>query len=405
MRWVLAMARTRRLIGLVTVLTLIAIFLGVSGFELPVVRFGGGSAERAPLPGVRAVSANTLLRVGAGAPPGSELAFMAVEPSGNLIVSDSKRHTIMRFDATGHLLSEWGPRFGETQLSEPAGVAVGGESFYVVDRGTPRIFRLDSTGQLQGMFSLESLGTYGLNGLSVDASGYLYAADTGRNRILVLSPTGQLIKQVGRSGSDLGGFTQPMMLAFAPDGSFFVADWENNRIERWDTNFEATNAWPTGFHAYGVAVDLTGRVFVPDADHRRVAVYTPQGAPLGEIGAPNSPSLDVSPRQVALSRSAQPSVYVLGSDAIQRLDLENTPPPPQSAGLDTDFVGLAVIVIMAGLVALAVLSRRQRRAAASLGAAFEGPVRLHPENGAQRQHEQAETDEHLLIAHQTKGEQ
>jgi DNA-binding beta-propeller fold protein YncE len=405
MRWVLAMARTRRLIGLVTLLTLVVIFVGVSGFELPVFRFGSGSADKALLAGVRGISAETMLRVGSGAPPGGELAFMAVEPGGNLFVSDSKRHTVMRFDATGHMLSQWGPRFGETELVEPAGVAVAGDSFYVVDRGTPRIFSLDSAGQLQGIFTLESLGTYGLNGMAVDPSGNLYVADTGRNRILVLSPTGQLIKQVGHGGSDLGGFTQPMMLAFGPDGSFFVADWENNRIERWDANFEATNAWSTGFHAFGVAVDQTGRVFVPDADHRRVQVYTPQGAPLGEMGTPSSPSIDVAPRQVALPRSGRPSVYVLGGDAIQRLDLENTAAPPQGGSMDTDLVGMAVIVLMVALVALAVLSRRQRRAAASsLGAALDREVRLYPENRAERQHEQAKADEELLIAHQAKRE-
>ena len=31
---------------------------------------------------------------------------------------------------------------------------------------------------------------YGLNGVAVDAGGNVYVADTGRNRILVFSPTG-----------------------------------------------------------------------------------------------------------------------------------------------------------------------------------------------------------------------
>src|SRR5439155_25428266 len=96
---------------------------------------------------------------GAGAPPGGELAFFAVEPSGNLFVSDAKRHSVMRFDPSGHMFSEWGPRFGETTLAEPAGVAVQGDNFYVLDRGTPRIFRLDATGQLQSTLTLETLGT------------------------------------------------------------------------------------------------------------------------------------------------------------------------------------------------------------------------------------------------------
>src|SRR5260370_37272497 len=125
----------------------------------------------------------------------------------------------MRFDVGGQLVSDWGPTFGDIELTEPAGVAVSGDSYYVVDRGTPRILRLDGNGRLQATFNLEPLGPYGLNGLAIDAGGHLYVADTGRNRLLVLSSSGQLIKQVGHGGSDLGGFTQPMMLAFAPDGT------------------------------------------------------------------------------------------------------------------------------------------------------------------------------------------
>ena len=398
------MTRTRRLIGLLTLLALVAILVSITGFELPLPRFGVGPGDRAALPGVRAVAASTLLRVGSGAPPGGELAFMAVDPSGNLIVSDSKRHTVMRFDPTGHLLSEWGPNFGATQLGEPAGVAVSGANYYVVDRGALRLFRLDSTGQIQAALNLDTLGTYGLNGLAVDANGNLYVADTGRNRILVFSPTGQLIKQVGHGGNDLGGFTQPMMMAFAPDGSFFVADWENNRIERFSPGFEATDAWQIGFHAFGVAVDQIGRVYAPDSEHRRVEVYSPQGAQLGEMGSPGVPALEVPPRQVALGPTEHQTLYALGSDAIQRLDLENAPPPPQ-AGSSTDVLGVVALALLLALVVLAVLSRsRRRRAAASLGPALDRPVGLHAENGAQREQQQSKAHEQLLIAHETKRE-
>jgi DNA-binding beta-propeller fold protein YncE len=390
---------------LLTLLTLVAIVIGITGFELPTPRFGT-SSDRALLPGVRAVSATTLSRVGSGAPAGSELAFFAVEPTGNLVVTDARRHTVLRFDVSGHLLSEWGPTFGDTELTEPAGVAVARDSYYVVDRGTPSILRLDISGGLQARFDLQPLSPYGLNGLAVDASGNLYAADTGRNRLLVLSPSGQLIKQVGHGGSDLGAFTQPMMLAFAPDGSFFVSDWENNRIERFDTSFEATNAWPIGFHAFGLAVDRIGRVFAPDADHRRIEVFTPQGVPLGELGAPSSPTIDISPKQLAFAGNNQLALYVLGTDGIQRLDLENTPPPPQGGGaVDADLASVAVLVLLAALVGLAVLARRQRRAAVLLGATPNRPVGLHAKDGAQRQDQQAKTNEELLVANKTEGEQ
>ena len=378
--------RSRRLIGLLVLVAVLAIGVGVTGFELPVLRLGGNGTQRAQLAGIHALGASVLLRVGSGAPPGGELAFMAVEPGGNLVVSDSKRHTVMRFDPTGHLLSEWGPRLGDTLLAEPAGVAVQADNFYVLDRGTPRIFRLDATGSLQATINLDSFGTYGLNGLAVDPSGNIYAADTGRNRILVLAPNGSLVRQIGHSGADLGGLTQPMMLAFATDGSFVVADWENSRLERWDANFEATDTWSTGAHPFGVAVDQTGRVYAPDTDHRRVQVFTAQGAILGEMGAAGSPPIDVVPKQVAVGRTNPPSLFVLGTEGVVRMDLENTAPPPQSGTSDVDVVSLVVLALLAAVMALAILSRRARRDATLVGAAPGRPIRLDAEDGAQRQH-------------------
>jgi hypothetical protein len=388
-----SVARTRRFVGLLTLLALVAIFVGVTGVELPVPRFGGG-AQRPVLNGVREVAANVLLRVGSGAPAGGELGFLAVEPSGNLVVSDTRRHTVMRFDPSGHLLSEWGPTFGTMTLTEPAGVAVQGDTFYVVDRGTPRIFRIDDRGQLLGTISLESLGTYGLNGMAVDPAGNLYVADTGRNRILAFSSIGQPLQSIGRSGSDLGGLTQPMMLAFAPDGSFAVADWENVRIERFDASFEATDAFSTGANPWGVAVDQAGRIYAPDDVHRRVVVYTPQGASLGELA-----QMDVAPRHVALARIDRPSLYVLGNTAIARVDFENTAPPAQG-GESIDLVSVLVLALLVAFVVFALLSRRRRRA--SIAATLDRPVGLHTENGAQRQDQQARQDQQTFIRDQAE---
>ena len=230
----------------------------------------------------------------------------------------------------------------------------------MLDRGsTPRIFQLDATGRLQTILNLESFGTYGLNGLAVDRGGNLYAADTGRNRILVLAPNGSLVRQIGHSGADLGGLTQPMMLAFAADGSFVVADWENTRLERWDANFEATDVWTTASHPFGVAIDQIGRIYAPDTDHRRVQAYSAQGALLGEMGAAGSPPIDVAPKQVAVARSDQPSLYVLGADGVVRLDLENTAPPPQG-GSDMDAVSLIVIGLLVAMLGLAIVVARAR---------------------------------------------
>ena len=395
------MARTRRLIALVTLLALIVITVGVSGFELPFGRSTPSRSAAGPVSGVRAAGTTLLLRVGGGAPAGGDLAFLALEPSGNLVVTDRARDSVLRFDVAGHLLSEWGPRLGELTLTEPAGVTAFGDVYYVIDRGTPRLLRLDSNGRVQATFSLEPLGTYGLNGVAVDPRGNIYVADTGRNRILVFAPTGALLRQFGSGGSGLGQFTQPMALAFLPDASVIVADWENSRLERWDTSFSATDAWSIGFHAWGVAADSEGRVYAPDAERRRITVYSERGDTLGELGGPGSLPIDVAPRQLAISASQPTSLYALGNDGIVRIDLDTSLPPPQTSA-DIDLVSPIVIALLFSLPVLALLMRRTRRGAHSVAATAHREVGLHAENRAQRQHQQAHADQDLLVAHQTE---
>jgi hypothetical protein len=391
-------ARSRRIVGLITLLAVVVIAIGVSGVEPPGPRLGaGGGPEPAAVPGVQAVGANTLFRVGAGAPPDGELGFVAVEPSGNVIVTDVQRHSVLRFDSSGHLIGEWGPRLGEVTLGEPAGVAVRGDSIYVVDRQPPRVLRLSADGQLKDTIDLASLGTYGLNGLAMDAQGTLFVADTGRNRLLVFGPDGQFQRALGRPGSEVGAFTQPMMLAFGPDGAMYVADWENGRVERFTDAFEVTDAWSTGARPFGVAVDQLGRVFVPDPDHRRIQVFNPRGVLLTELGGPGSPPLEVAPRQVALARPDGQSVYALGQAGLVRLDLENTPPPVQSSS-GIDLLSLAVLVLVGAFLLIVVLTRWGRRA--SVGAPLDRKIGVQPEDRGQRQREQPGGDQNLVVAHQ-----
>jgi LPXTG-motif cell wall-anchored protein len=116
------------------------------------------------------------------------------------------------------------------------------------------------------------------------------------------------------------------------------------------------------------------------------------------------PTIGLAPKQLAVARSGQPSLYALGGEGIQRIDLENTAPPPQ-AGADVDLVSLLVIGLMLAMVVIAVISRRKRRSAGLLGPTLDRPVRLHAKNGAQSQHQQPRRDQDLLIAHKAEREE
>jgi sugar lactone lactonase YvrE len=341
----------RRAVGALAVVALALIALAMSGVS--VVPGRDGEAE---VPGVRLTDATVLARFPAVAGPGQQ-SFLAVEPGGDLAISDRLRQLVLRLGPDGRQVGAWGPRLGaDYQLGEIGGVAVAGDHWYVLDRAALAVYDLDAAGRVRDRIPLTPLQPYGPNGLAVDAAGTLYVADTGRSRVLVFAPGGRFVRAFGTDGHDLGQLKQPMAIAVAPDGALFVADWENARIERWRPaadGWEATTAWSTGFRPWGVAVDRQGRVYVPDTDRRQVLVYAPDGRALAALGA-GAPTIAVDePTQVAFSPDGA-RLYVLGADAVAELRVENTAAPPPSPRLPLLPVAVAVALAAAGVILVAV---------------------------------------------------
>lgn len=352
MRQALAGLSGQRLVTVITAVLLVGIALSVLGVGIPLPR---SQASVAYL-GVHAIGGQVIFKVGQlqGGQGQASLAFLAAEPDGTLLATDKGRHVVLHLNQLGQVIGQWGPEFGPgATMGEPAGVTATSAGEAVVDRQTPRIFLLDPNGTLQSMLSLDPYGTYGLNGLRADAQGDLFLADTGRNRLLELGPGGSLLKEIGHGGNDVGSLAQPMDLAFAPDGSFYVADWDNSRIARWDANLQATDAWSTPFQPRGVAVDPEGRVYVPDGGRKRVEVYSPSGSLVGDLGA-TSPTIDLSSPDHAVFAPGG-ALFVLGDDGIEQLNLQDTPAPPQETSggridVTLPVLGLVLVLLVAALV-------------------------------------------------------
>ena len=94
------------------------------------------------------------------------------------------------------------------------------------------------------------------------------------HRVVIFDADGAMSDALGDTGTDLGKFRQPMFLAVASDGGFFVTDWENSRVQHFDADQRPTAFWPVPARAWGIAVDPTGRVFVPDVDHKEVLIFS-----------------------------------------------------------------------------------------------------------------------------------
>lgn len=255
---------------------------------------------------------------------------VAVGPNGERVIADTGNHRIVVVGADGALLATFGSLcrlgegevggcvdpdgdgplvLGDGQFNEPWGVAVDSSgTIYVADTWNGRIQAFDMNGEFLrrwGYFNTtdgtlgDPLALFGPRGVAVDTDGNVLVADTGNKRILQFTPTGELLRQVGGGGVQLGMFAEPTDVAVDPgDGSIFVADAWNRRIQKLDGTLQALAEWPVSSwgsqHLYYkpfVTVAGNGDVYISDPENFRILVYNSAGglkAAFGNFGAENN---------------------------------------------------------------------------------------------------------------------
>jgi DNA-binding beta-propeller fold protein YncE len=125
-------------------------------------------------------------------------------------------------------------------------------------------------------------------GMDIAFDGTIYVADSRNHRIQQFSPDGLLLNTWGRYANVLEGeapggtFNEPWDVAVAEDGSFFVADTFNHRIQKFSSTGKFIKMWgvfaqgdsPDSFWGpRGIALDQDGKVYVTDTGNKRVVVF------------------------------------------------------------------------------------------------------------------------------------
>lgn len=147
--------------------------------------------------------------------------------------------------------------------------------------------------------------------LAVDLSGAIYIADTGNNRILKFSKDGELLKNVGGFGWAKEQFYSPYDIHAGSALDVFVADYNNNRIERYDKNLNyisSLNSLSSLDDRYkfgyprSVAASIHGDLFLIDFENIRLLKLNSFGEPEMTFGnyAEGKGRL-VQPVQIAIS--------------------------------------------------------------------------------------------------------
>ncbi len=153
------------------------------------------------------------------------------------------------------------------------------------------------------IISITSQDTVPLNtprSLAFAKDGTVYVADSRNHRVVHLDMQGNVLNEWGTFADGVntpvadGTFNEPWGIAIAPDGSVYVTDTWNHRIEKFTAAGKFITAWgvfgqaetPDSFYGpRGLAVDSEGRVYVTDTGNKRIVVFDADGNFITQFGS------------------------------------------------------------------------------------------------------------------------
>jgi predicted membrane-bound mannosyltransferase/DNA-binding beta-propeller fold protein YncE len=160
--------------------------------------------------------------------------------------------------------------------------------------------------------------------LAFASDGSLYVADSRNHRVLHLDTQGNILHEWGTFADGVsvpigdGTFNEPWGIAVGPDGSVYVTDTWNHRVEKFSSTGRFIKAWgvfgqgetPESFYGpRGLAVDAEGRVYVTDTGNKRIVVFDADGNFITQFGGAGfEPGLFDEPVGIAIDKNG--TVYV-----------------------------------------------------------------------------------------------
>ena len=247
---------------------------------------------------------------------------------GKIIVTDSVYRIAVMFDVSRRKVYPFGHRGdgkGKGALQKPIGVGMDGKQWvYIADVSAQDVKVFDAL----GMF-IKSIGSKEDFQRPIDVAANekgdrIYVLDAGGinsewHRVIVFDEEGNKLKEIGRRGSNEGEFNLPNQLAVSRDGTLYVLDAGNFRVQAFTSEGEFLRSWgKVGRNLgnlarpRGIATDTQGNVYVTDGAFRNFQVFTKEGKLLmfiGEPGLEDKPGHYVLPAGIAVDETDR--VYVV----------------------------------------------------------------------------------------------
>lgn len=216
---------------------------------------------------------------------------VTVAADGTILVADTGLQKVLAFGPDGDLLAAYGK---PGDFEGPADVVVSGDgaTLWVTDSKKHEVVALDrKSGKVSGRFGKRGVADGELSfpgGLAQAGDGSLYVVDQINTRVQVFSPAGEYLETLGGPGTQPGSFVRPKDVAVDEAGLVYVTDAAFNNVQIFDAEHRlltfvgSGGSQPGGMqNAQGVAV-RGGEFAVVDQLNRRVQIFRFLGAKTGE---------------------------------------------------------------------------------------------------------------------------
>lgn len=159
--------------------------------------------------------------------------------------------------------------------------------------------------------------------LAIDPEGQVYVVDSGNHRLVKFDVSGNLLQSVGGFGWEREQFDRPLDVTVKTGLDLFIADYNNERIERYDlklnyiSSFYSNNSLPaTRQFGFPSSVDISrhGEIFIVDNENNRILKLNAEGQPDLSFGDFNWGEGQLL-RPVSIDVSATDQVYVSDQQA------------------------------------------------------------------------------------------
>jgi sugar lactone lactonase YvrE len=129
-------------------------------------------------------------------------------------------------------------------------------------------------------------------GIAFDGAGYVYVADSQNDRIQKFSTDGRFVAKWGSTGTGKGRFQHPWSIAVDSTGNVYVTDALNSRVQKFSAGGQFLTQWGkagSGDGQFslpaGIAVDSSGMVYVSDYGNDCIQKFDSNGQFLSKLGS------------------------------------------------------------------------------------------------------------------------